>query len=116
SSETGKLANAIERLLDRGQAEIISIARETLEGNLRGVLATLTPEEVNQDREKFAQELLHEADHDLARVGLELDTLRVQHISDDKGYLDSIGRRTTAELLKKSRISEAENQALSAER
>jgi flotillin len=116
SSETGKLANAIERLLDRGQVEIISIARETLEGNLRGVLATLTPEEVNQDREKFAQELLHEADHDLARLGLELDTLRVQHISDDKGYLDSIGRRQTAELLKKSRIAEAENQALSAER
>ncbi|HTJ41241.1 MAG TPA: SPFH domain-containing protein [Kofleriaceae bacterium] len=116
SSETTKLANAIERFLGRGRDEIIAVARETLEGNLRGVLATLTPEEVNQDREKFAQELLHEADHDLAKLGLELDTLRIQHISDDKGYLDSIGRRTTAELLKRSRISEAENQALSAER
>jgi flotillin len=116
SSETTKLANAIERFLLRGREEIIAVARETLEGNLRGVLATLTPEEVNQDREKFAQELLHEADHDLAKLGLELDTLRIQHISDDKGYLDSIGRRQTAELLKKSRIAEAENQALSAER
>jgi flotillin len=116
SSETTKLANAIERFLSRSREEIIAVARETLEGNLRGVLATLTPEEVNQDREKFAQELLHEADHDLARLGLELDTLRIQHISDDKGYLDSIGRRQTAELLKKSRIAEAENQALSAER
>jgi flotillin len=37
-------------------------------------------------------------------------------VSDDKGYLDSMGRRQTAELLKKSRISEADNQALSAER
>jgi flotillin len=95
--------------------QIMAVARETLEGNLRGVLSTLTPEEVNQDREKFAGELLHEADHDLARLGLELDTLKVQHVSDDKGYLDSIGRRQTAELLKKSRISEAENHALSAE-
>ncbi|MCE9579930.1 MAG: flotillin family protein [Deltaproteobacteria bacterium] len=116
SSETTKLANAIERFLDRSREEIIAVARETLEGNLRGVLAMLTPEEVNQDREKFAKELLHEADHDLARLGLELDTLRIQHVSDDKGYLDSIGRRQTAELLKRSRISEAENQALSAER
>ena len=65
----------------------MAVARETLEGNLRGVLSTLTPEEVNQDREKFAGELLHEADHDLARLGLELDTLKVQHVSDDKGYL-----------------------------
>ena len=91
------------------------VARETLEGNLRGVLSTLTPEEVNQDREKFAGELLHEADHDLARLGLELDTLKVQHVSDDKGYLASIGRRQTAELFKKSRIAEAENRALAAE-
>ncbi|MEO8706307.1 MAG: SPFH domain-containing protein [Kofleriaceae bacterium] len=115
SSKTVQLANAIERFLGMTREQIMSIARETLEGNLRGVLSTLTPEEVNQDREKFAGELVHEADHDLARLGLELDTLKVQHVSDDKGYLESIGRRQTAELLKKSRISEAENHALSQE-
>ncbi len=116
SSQTSQLANAIERFLGRRREDIMTVARETLEGNLRGVLATLTPEEVNHDREKFARELLHEADHDLARLGLELDTLKIQNVSDDKGYLDSMGRRQTAELLKKSRISEADNQALSAER
>ena len=115
SSKTVQLANAIERFLGMTRDQIMAIARETLEGNLRGVLSTLTPEEVNQDREKFAGELLHEADHDLARLGLELDTLKVQHVSDDKGYLESIGRRQTAELLKKSRIAEAENHALAAE-
>jgi flotillin len=115
SSKAVQLANAVERFLGMTREQIMAVARETLEGNLRGVLSTLTPEEVNQDREKFAGELLHEADHDLARLGLELDTLKVQHVSDDKGYLDSIGRRQTAELLKKSRISEAENHALSAE-
>lgn len=113
SSKSELLANAIERFLGYTREQIIAVARETLEGNLRGVLSTLTPEEVNNDREKFATELVHEADHDLARLGLELDTLKIQHVSDDKGYLDSIGRRQTAELLKKSRIAEAENHALS---
>ncbi len=107
SSKNDQLANAIERLLGMNRDQIMSIARETLEGNLRGVLSTLTPEEVNTDREKFAGELLHEADHDLARLGLELDTLKIQHVSDDKGYLSSIGRRQTAELFKRSRIAEA---------
>lgn len=116
ASQKSQLANAIERFLGRPREDIMAVARETLEGNLRGVLATLTPEEVNQDREKFATELLHEADADLARLGLELDTLKVQHVSDDKGYLDSLGRRQSAELLKTSRIAEAENQTLSAER
>lgn len=115
SSKSEQLANAVERFLGNTQEQIMAIARETLEGNLRGVLSTLTPEEVNQDREKFAGELLHEADHDLARLGLELDTLKIQHVSDDKGYLASIGRRSTAELFKRSRIAEAENHALSAE-
>jgi flotillin len=115
SSKSKHLESAIERFLGMSRDQIMAIARETLEGNLRGVLSTLTPEEVNQDREKFAGELVHEADHDLARLGLELDTLKIQHVSDDKGYLDSIGRRQTAELLKKSRIAEAENHALSQE-
>ncbi len=113
SSKSELLANAIERFLGYTREQIIAVARETLEGNLRGVLSTLTPEEVNNDREKFATELVHEADHDLARLGLELDTLKIQHVSDDKGYLDSIGRRQTAELIKRSRIAEAENHALS---
>ncbi|MBK9070965.1 MAG: flotillin family protein [Myxococcales bacterium] len=116
SSQTTQLANAIERFLGRKREDIMNVARETLEGNLRGVLAMLTPEEVNTDREKFAQALLHEADTDLGRLGLELDTLKVQSVSDDKGYLESLGRRQTAELIKRSRISEADNKALSAER
>ncbi|HEY1547270.1 MAG TPA: SPFH domain-containing protein [Kofleriaceae bacterium] len=115
SSKNEQLANAIERFLGMTREQIMAIARETLEGNLRGVLSTLTPEEVNTDRDKFAGELLHEADHDLARLGLELDTLKIQHVSDDKGYLSSIGRKQTAELFKRSRIAEAENAALAAE-
>jgi flotillin len=115
SSKTEQLANAVERFLGMTREQIMAVARETLEGNLRGVLSTLTPEEVNQDREKFAGELVHEADHDLARLGLELDNMKIQHVSDDKGYLASIGRRSTAELFKRSRIAEAENHALAQE-
>lgn len=110
------LGNAIERFLDKKREEIMNVARETLEGNLRGVLATLTPEEVNQDRVKFADSLLHEADVDLRALGLELDTLKIQHVSDDKGYLDSIGRKQSAALIMTSRVAEATNKATAAER
>ena len=75
------LGNAIERFLDKGLSEVHQIARETLEGNLRGVLATLTPEEVNEDRLKFAQSLIAEADQDLGQLGLKLDTLKIQNVS-----------------------------------
>ncbi|MBL4634031.1 MAG: flotillin family protein [Kofleriaceae bacterium] len=110
------LANAIERLLGKPREEIMRVARETLEGNLRGVLATMTPEEVNQDRVKFGQALLAEADRDLRGLGLELDTLKIQSVSDDRNYLDSLGRKQSADLLMRSRIAEAENRAISAEK
>ena len=110
------IGNAIERFLGKSRQEVIKVARETLEGNMRGVLATLTPEEVNQDRVKFAQELLTEADKDLKNLGLKLDTLKIQNVSDDRGYLDSLGRKQSADLVMRSRIAEAENQATAAER
>jgi flotillin len=110
------IGNAIERFLEKPRHDIERVAKETLEGNLRGVLATLTPEEVNQDRVKFAQSLLHEADVDLKKLGIILDTLKIQHVSDDKGYLDSLGRKQSAELQMRSRVAEAENRAVAAER
>ena len=88
------LHNALERFLGRTRQEIMQVARETLEGNLRGVLATLTPEQVNQDKEAFALKLTEEAEHDLNRMGLVLDTLKIQNVSDDVGYLDDAYRRS----------------------
>ncbi|MCZ7555159.1 MAG: SPFH domain-containing protein [Bacteroidia bacterium] len=99
--------NAVERFLGKKREEIHEIAKDTLEGNLRGVLATLTPEEVNEDRLKFASSLIEEADNDLKALGLQLDTLKIQNVSDDAGYLDSIGRRKTAEVLSQARTAEA---------
>ena len=74
----------------------------------------MTPEEVNEDKIKFAQSLLDEAEDDLRRLGLELDTLKIQDVSDDVGYLDSIGRRQSAEVQKRALIAEARSRAESA--
>ena len=100
--------NAVERMLEKPFEEVMQIAKDTLEGNLRGVLATLTPEEVNEDRLKFAQTLIEEADEDMKKLGLELDTMKIQNVTDEVSYLDSIGRQQTALILKKARVAEAE--------
>lgn len=103
--------NAIERFLGKPRPEIMRIAKETLEGNLRGVLAQLTPEEVNEDKVRFAQTLIEEAEHDMSRMGLVLDTLKVQNVSDDVGYLNSIGRIRGAVVRQQAAIAEAQAQS-----
>lgn len=105
------LGNAVERLLGKPRDEVMRIAKEVLEGNLRGVLSRLTPEEINEDKLAFAEKLLDEAEPDLARLGLVLDTMKIQNVADDRGYLDSIGRRKSAEIIKKSRVAEANAKA-----
>ncbi len=105
------LDNAVERLLGKSKQEIIQLARETLEGNLRGVLAKLTPQEVNEDKEKFASELIEEAEVDLQALGLSLDTLKIQTVSDDVGFLDAIGRVPSAQLIRDARKAESERKA-----
>jgi len=102
---------AVERLLDRSRGEVSALAGVTLESNLRGVLSTLTPEQVNADTEAFSRALLEEAEDDLSQLGLELDSLQITSIRDDVRYLDSLGRPQQVELLRQSRIAEAEARA-----
>ena len=110
-----RIHNCIERFLGRSREDIMRVARETLEGNLRGVLATLTPEQVNQDKDAFAQQLIKEAGEDFEKIGLELDTLKIQNVHDDVGYLDSVGRIEGARIRKQAQIAEAEAKAKEAE-
>lgn len=100
--------NAVERLLGKTEDEIWSLAKDTLMGNLRGVLATLTPEEVNEDRLGFARALLEDAGEDLAALGFNLDVLKIQNVSDERGYLEAIGRKRAAEAVRDAEIAEAD--------
>jgi len=98
---------AIERFLGKSRTEIVLIAKATLEGCLRGVLATLTPEQVNEDRDEFARMLVSQVEDDLNALGLIVDTLKIQNVHDDVQYLSSIGRKKGAEVIKRARVSEA---------
>ncbi len=63
---------------------------------------------MNEDRLKFAKVLVEEADSDLSALGLQLDTLKIQSVEDDRGYLDAIGRQSTAYIISQAEIVEAD--------
>jgi len=107
SSDEEVLPNAIERFLGRDNNEIRRVAKETMEGHLRGVLATLTPEEVNDDRLMFSEALSNESEEDLRKLGLHVDTVKIQHVTDDVHYLDSLGRSAIASVIRTAEIQES---------
>ncbi len=108
SSDRRFIGNAIERFLGRDRAEIARV----VEGDARGPPARrarkMTPEEVNEDRLKFARQLGEEAEADLEKLGLQLDTLKIQHVADDRNYLDCIGRKRIAEVLRTAEVAESD--------
>lgn len=113
AGESPALDNAIQRLLGKPRSVVKRIAKETLEGYLRGVLATLTPEEVNENTQTFERELRKQAGEGFERLGLTLDNLKVQSVSDDMGYLEAVGRVAAARLNRDNRIAEAERRSYS---
>ncbi|MFO0755611.1 MAG: SPFH domain-containing protein [Byssovorax sp.] len=108
SSDVG-VRNAVERFLGTSPEQIATAAQQTLEGVLREVVSQLTPEEVNEDRLKFADTLSENARDDLDKLGLELDVLKVQNVADEQKYLVNLGRGRIATMLRDA--SNAENQA-----
>ncbi len=108
SSRPRIVGNAIERFLGSKRAEIARVARETLEGNLRGVVATLTPEQVNEDRLEFVERISADVSRDLEKLGLEIDTFKIQNVADEVDYLNSLGRRRIAGILKDAEIAESD--------
>ncbi|MHC4830143.1 MAG: flotillin family protein [Planctomycetota bacterium] len=111
AGESPALDNALQRLLGKSRKQIMRIAKATLEGYLRGVLATLTPQEANEDTQTFERELRDQASEGFERLGLTLDNLKIQAINDEEGYLAAVGRVSAAELNRDNRIAEAERRS-----
>ncbi|MBI4859432.1 MAG: hypothetical protein HY815_04120, partial [Candidatus Riflebacteria bacterium] len=108
SSDPAVVRNAVERFLRMPRTEIERVCKETMEGNLRGVVAKMTPEEVNHDRIKFAENIKNEVHQDLEKMGLVVDTLKIQTVHDNVDYMKSIGRPVIAQAHKEAEVAESD--------
>ena len=107
-SDDTSIATAAEQLLDKTPEEIQYVAIQTLQGHLRAIIGLMTVEEVYKDREAFAQRVLEVAVDDLAGMGLQIVSFTIKEISDEKGYLDALGRPEIAAKLRDARRAEAQ--------
>jgi flotillin len=108
SSDPRHVRQAVERFLGQDPQILRTVAKQTLEGVLSEVLSQLTPEEVNEDRLKFAESLVKNAKDDFDKLGLQLDVLKVQHVSDEQKYLANLGRAQIASMIRDAQNAENE--------
>lgn len=106
-SDDVSIITAAEQFLSKKVDQIRNIALQTLEGHLRGILGTLTVEEIYKDRDKFAQRVQEVSAIDLKNMGLVNISFTIKNIHDEQGYLDALGQGRIAEVKRDAAIGQA---------
>ena len=101
------MANAAERLLGLKQNDIEEMAKEIIFGQLRLTVASLTIEQINQDRDAFLELTRKNVDTELQKVGLYLINVNLVDITDESDYIESIGKKAASTAVENARVDVA---------
>ncbi|MBX3363705.1 MAG: hypothetical protein KF866_02970 [Phycisphaeraceae bacterium] len=110
STDPVLMNNAAERLLSLSVQQIREQAQDIILGQLRLVIATLTIEEINRDREKFMVLINENVAQEVNKIGLELINVNVRDITDESGYIQAIGKRAAAEAINRAKVEVAQQE------
>ena len=112
STEVDSMNNAAERLLGLAPEQIQELSKDILFGQLRLVIATMTIEEINSDRDKFLDNISKNVDTELKKIGLKLINVNVTDIKDESGYIEALGKEAAAKAINEAKISVAEQEKI----
>lgn len=112
STEPDSMNTAAERLLGLSSEQIQELAKDILFGQLRLVIATMTIEEINSDRDKFLDNISKNVDSELKKIGLKLINVNVTDIKDESGYIEALGKEAAAKAINEAKISVAEQEKI----
>ncbi len=104
------MLNAAERLLGLSEDEIKMQALDIIIGQLRLVIATLSIEEINKDREQFLSLINKHVASELNKIGLELINVNIKDITDESGYIEAIGKKAAAEAINQAIVEVAQQE------
>ncbi|MDG1540982.1 MAG: SPFH domain-containing protein [Candidatus Thalassarchaeaceae archaeon] len=110
STEPSIMANAAERLLGFRVDDIEEMAKEIIFGQLRLTVATLTIEQINQDRDSFLELIQKNVGQEMRKVGLYLINVNIADITDESDYIESIGKKAASTAVEQARIDVADAQ------
>jgi flotillin len=114
STDPSIMTNAAERLLELANRDIEAMAREIIFGQLRLTVASLTIEQINQDRESFLTAIRKNVEPELNKIGLYLINVNITDITDESTYIESIGKKAAAEAINQAKIDVANQEKLGA--
>ncbi|UCD25822.1 MAG: flotillin family protein, partial [Gemmatimonadota bacterium] len=110
STDSVLMNSAAERLLHLSEAKVQEQAQDIILGQLRLVIATLSIEEINKDREKFMSLINENVTEEINKIGLALINVNIRDITDESGYIEAIGKRAAAEAINRAKVEVAQQE------
>ncbi len=110
STQPGVMENAAERLLDLEMNQVAELARDIIFGQMRVVLATMSIEAINADRDKLIDNISNGVEVELRKVGLRLINVNIQDVTDESGYIDALGKEAAARAINDAKVKVAEQE------
>ena len=100
---------AAKRFLGKPNTDqaIADSARNALIGSLRSIVGHMTITDLISDRDALQQNVFDDAKSVMANMGLEIDVLQISEITDEGGYIESLGVPEQQRVEKDARIARA---------
>jgi uncharacterized membrane protein YqiK len=100
------IANAARRFLDQ-QKMMDDKTHQLFAGHLRSIVGNLTVEDLLRDRDRLTNQVRTSSADEMGKLGLVVDSLQIQDIEDEVGYIDNLGKPNSAAVAAAARIAEA---------
>ena len=107
SPDVEALQQAAKNFLNKKPGDIANELQDSLQGNMREIIGTLSLKEINTDRDSFSDQVMQKAQQDMDKLGIEILSCNIQNVSDENGLIKDLGADNTAQIKKNAAISKA---------
>ena len=102
------LSLAMKNFLNMKEQQIVESLTDSLQGNMREIIGTVTLKEISNDRKKFGDEVQSKAQQDMSALGIKIISCNIQRIEDENGLINALGQDNLSQIQKSASIAKAE--------
>lgn len=99
---------AAKNFLNKKPGDITRDLQDSLQGNMREIIGTLSLKEINTDRDSFSDQVMQKASKDMDKLGIEILSCNIQNVTDENGLIKDLGADNTSLIKKNAAIAKAQ--------
>ena len=102
------IQKAMRNFLNMNETQIIAALTDSLQGNMREIIGTVSLKELCTDRKKFGDEIQSKAQQDMSALGIEIISCNIQKITDERDLITALGQDNMSQIQKDASIAKAQ--------